>query len=41
MAKYQAYRVHQENNEVVGRIKDITVGDLDQGKVLINYEFLG
>ncbi len=41
MAKYQAFRVHQENNEVVGWIEDITVDDLDEGDVLINIESLG
>ncbi len=41
MAKYQAFRVHQENNEVVGRIEDIIVDDLDESDLLINIESLG
>lgn len=38
MAKFQAFRAYQENNEVVGRIEGITVDELD---LLINNEFLG
>jgi len=41
MAKYQAFRVHQENNEVVGWIEDIIVDDLDESDLLINIESLG
>ncbi len=35
MAKFQAFRVFRENNEVVGRLDSLTVDDLDQGEVLI------
>lgn len=35
MAKFQAFRVYQEKNEVTSRLESLTVDDLDQGDVLI------
>ncbi len=35
MTKFQAFRVHQEDDKVVGRLESLTVKDLDQGEVLI------
>ena len=35
MNKFQAFRVYQENKEVVGRLETMTVDDLDAGDVLI------
>lgn len=35
MTNFQAFRVHQEDNKVVGRLESLTVDDLDQGEVLI------
>jgi NADPH2:quinone reductase len=35
MTKFQAFRVHQEGDKVVGRLESLTVEDLDQGEVLI------
>lgn len=35
MTKFQAFRVHQEDDKAVGRLESLTVDDLDQGEVLI------
>jgi acrylyl-CoA reductase (NADPH) len=35
MTNFQAFRVHKENDEVVGRLESLTVDDLDPGEVLI------
>jgi NADPH2:quinone reductase len=35
MTKFQAFRVYQENNKVLGRLENLSVDDLDAGEVLI------
>lgn len=35
MTKFQAFRVHQENNQVVSRLESLTFDDLNEGEVLI------
>tara|TARA_R110002072_G_scaffold178222_1_gene334267 strand:+ start:967 stop:1977 length:1011 start_codon:yes stop_codon:yes gene_type:complete len=35
MTKFQAFRVYQENNDVIGRLESLTLDELDPGDVLI------
>ena len=39
MDEFKAYRVHYENNKVVGRVENINISDLSEGEVVIKVAY--